>query len=268
MNIQIRKEYDRLILQSVSNRNIIPGTVYYDALYFEELKNALARHGVLEAFQGLEFRSYGEERIKICSVASSSRLGFLYGIDNGICNFEITDISNSICKPHFDSSEGRIFFEYKCHEFTEATSEHNCISDSYCELLKRHFKVELNGSNNLVQSFHIPLGNQENLCFDFKQLICHLIGLFSIATKENKVTLQYLMFTPAIDDQGNLKNGSQKLKSWYANLQNEIKRIFSHLNEMDVEMCNREHGKLKEFVSLTIAYIEASSVPDIVIEKI
>ena len=179
--------YDKLLLETIGNNHIKNGTVYYDNTYYIQLVKKLAEDGILNKYCGeLSSNSQG---VKMCSIASSSR--FCYLLSKGkykeIDEYEKTDIKNGCCRPHYDgySAKNHTFFEFKCHEL--CNESHHTLSDSYKPLLKNIFGIDSNDLTTLKFSDFALLieGNPSiyRINFDFKQFICHILGILSIASK-------------------------------------------------------------------------------------
>lgn len=265
--MNISKRYDALIKQSVGNEHMLG--VYYDERYSEKLRKAMEYEKVFDAFGALEFKEVSSSRIKICAVASSSRIGFLYGMGNGIKGFEKKDVRNGICCPHYDNYDDKTktFYEYKCHEFTSDRSDHNCFRNNpegYKKLLSTHFFLEEDDVDcqDLFKSF----GLEPCLFFDFKQFLCHVLGILSVASLEEPANLQYVMFVPKksiLDDPAN-----RDIADWKGKLETQIKYIFGEMGEKSVRTCNGERGLFKDFVKLKFKYQDISEIRDFIYEKL
>jgi len=267
--MNISKKYDALIMQSTGNKHMLSGCLYYDERYFNELKNAMKDENVLGAFGALEFKVMSNGGRKICAVASSSRIGFLYGMKNGITGFEKDDVRNGICRPHYDNYDDKTktFYEYKCHEFISDRLEHNCFRSNlvgYKKLLSTHFFLEEDDVDcqDLFKSFDL----EPCLFFDFKQFLCHVLGILSVASLEVPANLQYVMFVPKksiLDDPAN-----RDIAEWKEKLETQIKYIFGEMGEKHVRTCKGERGLLKDFIKLKFKYQDISEVKDFVYEKL
>lgn len=219
-----KTEFDLLILNSINNKHIIPGTVYYDNSYLEKLEYELQKRKLLEKFKKRELQGKNG-KIKMCSVASSSRLCFLYFANKENITFEYELKTGTRGKAQLDAVyKDDIFYECKCHEIFD---DHDYLKPAYKNNLKKYFDISLSNTNKdycelFLQDFKISYPEKKSiydLHFDFKQFLCHLFGL----ANHNGGTLQYIFFTPSkqtIDK--NIK--CQKL---YEELDKEIKMIWS-----------------------------------------
>lgn len=267
--MNISKRYDALIKQSVGNEHMLADCLYYNECYFKELSRVLEEKNLLNAFGALEFREMSNGGIKICAVASSSRIGFLYGMQNGIIGFEKDDVRNGICRPHYDNYDDKTntFYEYKCHEFVSDRSDHNCFrynQDGYKKLLSAHFFLE--GADVDCRDLFKSFGLEPCMFFDFKQFLCHVLGILSVASYEVPANLQYVMFVPKksiLDDSAN-----RDIADWKEKLETQIKYIFGEMGEKSVRTCNGERGLLKDFVKLKFKYQDISEIRDFIYEKL
>ncbi len=193
-----KTEFDLLILNSINNKHIIPETVYYDNFYLEKLENELQKRNLLEKFQKRELKGKNG-KIKMCSVASSSRLCFLYFANKENITFEYELNTGTRGKAQLDAAyKDEIFYECKCHEVFD---KHEHLSLAYKKNLKKYFGINITNNNKdycelFLQDFMIPYPEKKSiydLHFDFKQFLCHLFGL----ANHNGGTLQYNFFTPS-----------------------------------------------------------------------
>lgn len=118
-----------------------------------------------------------------------------------------------------DCHDMQIYFEVKCHEIFD-TSEHKNslkkLSQQY--RTNRIFGIfpGINQSESLsLEDFGIAVNSYH---FDFKQFLCHLMGIISNKSS-NKATLFYYLFYKPTD----IENAY--LKEIYDNLENEIRFI-------------------------------------------
>jgi len=266
--MNITKRYDELVKQSIGNEYMLPNCPYYDASYFAELEKALEDKNLLGAFGKLEFKEMSNGGKKICAVASSSRIGFLYGIQNGITGFEKEDIKNGICRPHYDNYDKatNTFYEYKCHEFTSDKLQHNYFKDNpegYKKLLATHFLMEENDIE--CQDLFKTFGLEPCMFFDFKQFLCHVLGILSVAGLGAPAALQYVMFIPKKSILEEPTN--REIADWLRGLETQINYIFREIGEKHVCACNGENGLLREFIKLGFRYQDVSEIRDFVYEK-
>ncbi len=254
-------------MQSVGEKHMLCGYPYYDDTYRKLLEKKLEDLKLTKPFE-LEFRDLKKNRIKMCAVASSSRLGFLHGVNNNIINFEKTDIKNGICKPHYDNYDPttRTFYEYKCHEFCKDITTHNAISrgtEGYKKLIEQTF-VWADGDDIDVEDLFCTFGI-ENKCmfFDFKQLLCHILGILSIATKDKPVELKYIMFVPKADILKDEKN--KDILDWLDKLQDQIESIMCEMGEKKIKS---KDVLLKDCIKLSFEYCDVSTVKDFIYEQL
>lgn len=267
--MNIAKKYDVLIKQSVGNEHRLADGLYYDECYFNELKNVLEDKNLLDAFGTFEFKEMSNGRVKICAVASSSRIGFLYGMGNGVKGFEKDDVRNGICHPHYDNydEKSNTFYEYKCHEFTSDRPDHNCFRynlEGYKKLLSSHFFPEENDVDcrDLFKSF----GVKPCMFFDFKQFLCHVLGLLSVVSRSTPANLQYVMFVPKKSILDAPEN--RDIADWKGMLERQINYIFEEMGEKKVKACNGECGLLKDFIKLKFMYQDVSEIRDFIYENL
>lgn len=263
------KKYDDLIKQSIGNKHMLLDYPYYDDCYFAELRKEIEERNLLAAFGQLEFRKMSNGGIKICAVASSSRIGFLHGIQSEITGFEKKDVKNGICRPHYDNFDDitKTFYEYKCHEFTSDSLQHNRFANNpegYKKLLSKHFIIE--EANIDCQDLFQTFGIAPCLFFDFKQFLCHVLGILSVANREEPANFQYVMFIPrksVLEDPAN-----SEIADWLGRLKTQIIDIFEEMSKKHVVACNGESGTLKDFIRLRFEYQDVSEIVDFIYEKL
>lgn len=261
--------YDELMIKTLGSSHIKEGTVYYDEIYEAALIKSLKERGVYKNYRGeLGKNSKGT---KMCSIASSSRFCFLASktILKDIDEHEKTDLKNGCCIPHFDGydSKRNIYYEFKCHEFCErdgSISHSKLTSMDYIPLLKNIFNVDCDNPSTLKFSdLRISIDNDpmiNKINFDFKQFLCHIIGLLSIATKENKPTLNYVWITPYEPD-------NKELNVFISFMKKQIHDIFLKTSELDI-CTSDDKGKIKDFINFACDIIPANDIPDFVLESI
>ena len=259
-------QYDQLMIQCLGYSYLKKGTVYYGDDYLQSLRLHLQEDGLLEAYKN-ELSEVTKNdplgRIKMCSIASSSRLCYLASktIILEIDEHEKTDVKNGCCAPHFDaySSETFTFYEFKCHEFCQES--HDVLVNSYKPLLESLFNISCEDTTELrfldfgVEMPNNPLINK--IRFDFKQFICHIIGLLSIASKTRKPTLQYVWVIPDVPL-------NEDLQKFVADMKSQIDSIFFQIGNLKTNT-GKEEGLLKEFISFELRTVPATSIPDFVL---
>lgn len=258
------KIYDQYILKTVGNKHIKKESVYYDTEYENALRKELEERGLTETF--VKELTYNSEGLKMCSIASSARIGYLSSksVFKSISHFEKTDIKNGCCVPNYDGYDelNNVFFEFKCHEI--CSTSHDVLSKSYKSLLKSIYKIDIDDPKDLRFShFGIrvdgdPLINKIN--FDFKQFLCHMFGLLTKnAIKNNKKpTLHYVVFIPDYLDE-------------------EITKFLNEIEELIVNVINQYwdlnvtteigNGKVKDFVNFKFEMVKVSSIKDTILES-
>lgn len=257
-------QYDKLMVETLGSNHIKSGTVYYDDAYEKGLIKCLMEYGLSKKYEGeLTKNSQGT---KMCSIASSSRFCFLASktIMKEIDEHEKVDVKNGCCHPHYDgySSKNNTYYEFKCHEF--CSESHDELSNSYKPLLLKHFGIAIDDTTKLrFSDFHInlegnPLINKTN--FDFKQLICHILGLLSVTTKANKPRLQYVWIVPS-------QNDSKELNAFISMVETQVKSIFEQISKINVSTQN-EKGLLCDFISFGFDIIPATDIEDFVLKSI
>lgn len=245
--IPTKEEFDELILKSINtSSHLIKGTHYFDEEYAHALGKYLGYEG--EKLMN-EFVDLGQGRTKICSVASSARLGALYFAKR---EFSYPKPAGEFEKclpikrvmgipPHMDyySVDTNTHFECKCHEILD---DHSCnkLKIKYKKILEPMFwnpkfvtydkdyiypTLRSLGMirTDLLDKLHLKLDDSIYcLHFNVKQLLTHLMGLLS---NENSVTdkLQYVFFTPSIDFMHGPE--SYKVRALYDILKAEIELI-------------------------------------------
>ena len=256
-------KYDKLVLESIGDKYIEKESFYYNLSYESVLKEILEEKNLLNKFSK-EINPTNSKRPKMLSVASSSRLGFLYGLENNVVGFETT-VSNSRCRPNFDNydEENKIYLEYKCHEFTCRTKEHNqLLAETYKTLVPKHFPGIDFKPENLGMTFGVDMTEP---FFDLKQFVCHILGLLSKASKTDKVTLQYVAFVPDED----LLKDNVALSKWMEKLKSQINTIFEKFKKKQVKDSKGNEGHLEEFITLSeVKYVEVAKINDIVLERL
>jgi len=211
------------------------------------------------------------KRIKMCSIASSSRFCYLASKTLfKITKVEVTDLVNECCKPHYDGwsaydpgdKRKNVYYEFKCHEF--CSTSHDELSNSYKSLLKKHFNIEVEDTRELKFSdFGLAIPNDpyiNKINFDFKQFLCHILGLLTIATKNDKPTLHYVWVVPYCPD-------SKELDDFIDLVDGQIDSIFDQMSDVDIST-DSEKGKLGEFIHFSCEIIPANSIDDFVLENI
>jgi hypothetical protein len=127
---------------------------------------------------------------------------------------------------YFDDGVYETYIEAKCHEI---------FSNHKIEFKEKYWNVFIeNGLGELLKlatkvgvTFTIPksafgLNHNQKLCFDVKQLICHLLGIAK-QTKGKKAKLIYMFFKPICGDTKHMSG----VEEVFEKLSEEIKIIFN-----------------------------------------
>ena len=237
-----KEQYDRLIAESLpaATRTFLPeGKVYLNEKYRDFLWKALDKNGNAGKMIKEFVRNNG--RTKICSVASSARLGFLY-MEGREEPYELEKILHAgVCHPNYDAfcEKEDQFYEFKCHEF--CTSHPFVFSGSYQDLFterfgKRYEIIESEGKPAGIimpeeTDFHI---RRTTYYFDLKQLLCHIFGLLQYCEESGrKPSLKYVIFVPNEPWPDDTDSG---LRKWKEDLKTELREIFSGIGETIVNV--------------------------------
>ena len=177
------------------------------------------------------------------SVASSSRLGYLYFQKQNIVVEKGLSVGVGSTKAQldaFDDSKG-IYYECKCHEIFD---KHQKLRKSYQNRLSEWFgihgqikdeEIELSLQNFGIDACKSDDNSIYELHFDMKQLICHLVGL----EKNGGGKLQYIFFTPS---EKLIKENNWCLEL-YKELHTEIQLIWNRpvikgmINKANITLC-------------------------------
>lgn len=253
---EAKKKFDKLILQSLDNTQyIIPNTVYYNESYYAQLVKELEKRNLFKKFQDKELQEVAPGLIKMCSVASSSRLCFINFANNNEVEFE-RPLTTGKGTAQLDAAKNNIYYECKCHEIFDKHNDY--LSLSYIENLKDFFNIGYQKSNTAYCKLNLKdfgIENEESiysLHFDMKQLLCHLFGI----ARKGGGTLQYIFFTPKKD----LIENNDFCKDLYNKLENEINQIW-HCEKITT-MINNFKIKLPH-----PQMIDVSSIEDVVIKN-
>lgn len=260
-------KYDQLLLRSIeSQKHIKENTVYYNDFYLRELViSMLDNHCLSNYIAELSTNSQG---IKMCSIGSSSRLCYLASFNKykGIKEREKTDIKNGCCKPHYDGYDpaANIFYEFKCHELCDGSS-HYKLTDSYISLLMEYFDINKN-PKDLIFSDLGDFGEKYNdksiykVNFDFKQFLCHVFGLFKVASLSKLTTLKYVWITPKLSSNKELQIFVNKIKE-------EIKHIFNHFSAIEINFNGRQ-TRIEKLIRFELDVCEINDIEDFVLKSI
>ena len=173
---------------------------------------------------------------KMASVGSSSRFCYLALRNgatalggNGKVVFEYEQRIHAIkgTAPQLDAHVDNIYVECKCHE----------MFDAHKTELSIQYWNHIYGENN---GFGLPVKNRPEISkfnlspsdfginthihmFDFKQFLCHLLGIASRENKDEDATLVYLFFKPAVEDE----KVQNDINTLFCNLEKEISSVFN-----------------------------------------
>lgn len=213
---------------------MIFGDVYYNKTYFKSLVSVLIDRDSFSNFSR-EFKFYPNDRggkYKICSVASSARLCFMYFQANPDITFE-EELKTGLggFPPTLDAYDVKknVYYECKCHEFFKNYDvKEKKLKPTYRDLIKEHF-----GFKEIIEEnerLEIKLTDLEindprtiyQLKFDLKQMLCHLLGIVKNHA-QGEATLQYIFFTPS----ESLRDTNQEIEGVYEELKEDIEMIWN-----------------------------------------
>ena len=264
MNITKQKTlFDQLILESIdkSKTHIKPETVYYDDDYYNQLVLELKERQLYKNYAKRELKetSKGSDKIKMCSVASSSRLCFLYFIKDNMVTMEVSLNTGTSGNAQLDAAKDTVFYECKCHEiFDNHDTDKNHLRLAYKKNLQKYFGIiyqEKDENYCKLSLSDFGIENKESiysLHFDMKQLLCHLFGI----ARNGGGTLQYIFFTPKKE----LIENNEFCRNIYKELENEINQIW--YCEKITTMINNFKIKLPH-----PQMIDVSSIEDVVLKN-
>ncbi len=262
-NLKLREQkliFDQLILNSINNTHIIPDSVYFDEAYYEQLTKELKNKQLYEKYLTKELNEISPGFIKMCSVASSSRLCFLYFAGDNNATMEVSLNTGTKGNAQLDAAKGNTYYECKCHEiFDNHDTDKNHLKLSYKKNLKKYFGINYQEKDEnycklTLRDFGIPKNMSiYDLRFDMKQFLCHLFGI----AKNGGGTLQYIFFQP--------KKELMEKKSFcteiYKKLEDEISAIWN--SEIIKNMCNNNKIELPKS-----KMVDVSTITDIVLQNI
>ena len=228
----------------------------YPMYYTEEEFEEFIAQADLPEYKGseLEERTNREGKItppKMASVASSSRFCYLALKDGaeaiggtGEVVFEkgckIKGVGGTA--PQLDAyvADGNIFVEAKCHEMFDKKT--TVMRESYQEYIageKEDIGFNVPAELKVEKGyFNIPYSDfgftEEFHCFDFKQFLCHLLG---IACQKKSAELVYLFFKPKS------QMYKKDINDLFEELNREIKMAFE--NKYIKKFCEENRIKLK-----------------------
>ena len=284
-----QKDFDEAIKNSLEKSNCYSNVNehYYNNLYSDELKKVLIETNQFEKFKKNEWNapSYHEKNkdlIKMCSVASSSRLAFLYFLDqvkNNIVELEV-ECNNDLggYNPQLDAfnKNKKTYYECKCHEI--CNKSHNKLKNKYIDKLKELFGIDEFEIIKDENEEYIELSLKElgckcdseelldnsiyNLHLDVKQLICHLIGIQNKHKKDKeKFSLQYIFFKPNEE-----KKENEKFKDKIGELYHAL------LDEWEMIINSKAFNYFLENNNNIIinkpTFVDVGEIKDIVLERI
>lgn len=250
--------FDENILKSIKGSEYVDNHYFNDS-YKDALRLELSERFLLEKFEKREIPE-NLEKPHMCSVASSSRLCFLYFANVKDIEFE-KELSTGIRggKPQLDaySSTMHTYYECKCHEiFDNHDKNKNHLSKSYAKIISEKFNVNITNSNvdDYLKFTLKDFGINDDLSiydlhFDFKQFICHLLGI----ANEGGGTLEYVFFTPSEEMKKNFDGIYKKLNT-------EIKEIKA--SPKIRKMCEENN------IKIGFTYISVDTVEDFVVKRI
>lgn len=261
---QEKSLFDQLILESINKNNthIKPNTVYYDDEYYNQLVLELKERHLYESYAKRELKetSKGSSKIKMCSVASSSRLCFLYFIKDNKVTMEVSLNTGTSGNAQLDATKDTAFYECKCHEiFDNHDTDKNHLSIAYKKNFQKYFGITYQEKDEdycklTLSDFGISEDKSiYDLRFDMKQFLCHLFGI----AKNGGGTLQYIFFTPKKE----LIEKNDFCRNMYKELEAEINQIWK---------CKKIATMIKNFkIKLPQPkMIDVSTIDDVVIRNL
>ena len=221
--MNLKTKFDALILQSISNQYIHPNSFYYNCIYEEKLRKELSTRNLLEKFEEHELKEVSPGKVKMCSVASSSRLCFLYFANKENTEFEWSLGTGTRGIAQLDAFDGLKYYECKCHEIFD--KHDNYLRASYKMNLEKYLglkNINIDGNFIKLTLKELEINDDRSiysLHFDIKQFLCHLFGI----AKKGGGNLQYIFFTPSNE----LINKNSWCTDFYNTLDEEIKNLWN-----------------------------------------
>lgn len=234
---------DNYLIEEVS-----PHKYYYEDSYGVAIEEFYRLAGFTSHEFGKLKTQFKGERMKICSVSSSSRLCFLkYGLEmakknrlneearlekhlvNGTIKSDKEWEKENRNDAQLDAFDGETFYECKCQEIFE---DKGPLSKSYARYMNKYFNTNLGESNFVKGKIHAKASEfgitfeedkeYTKALFDIKQLVTHLCAIIKYNKNKNKqLTLKYVFFKPA----KSLINNNGDVKAVYEELEKEIYAI-------------------------------------------
>lgn len=264
-NLNSKKRlFDQLILESINPKktHIKPKTVFYDDDYYTQLITELKKRNLFECYSIHELKETkkGTGLIKMCSVASSSRLCFLHFAENKNVKMEASLNTGTSGNAQLDAVKETTYYECKCHEiFDDHDKDSNHLKLAYKKNLQKYFGINYQEKDeNYCKLTLSNFGIAEDksiyaLRFDMKQFLCHLFGI----AKNSGGTLQYIFFTPKKE----LAETNEIAKAIYEKLNKEIETIWNC--DSIKKMCKENNIHLPEPLM-----IDVSTIKDIILQNI
>ncbi len=239
--------------------------------YKDELIKWQISDGVYKNYKDKEFIDQGEGRIKICSIASSSRLCYWHfrdkiseGFDPEKKFYFISDKGN---RPgpaaNLDGSLKNTVFECKCKEILTNHKDY-FLAESYKKLLKNKFEITtdfIEKNDKLIPSLkQFELNEDEKdtrdiyaYHFDVKQFITHLLGLSERENINEEIILQYVIYRPSEDIDNVLKTYVYDVVDHEFNKIRNSKVFSKFLKKHNIKL-------------LDINYVNISEIHDLILE--
>ena len=238
--MDLKTEFDALILQSVSNQYIQPNSFFYNRIYEEKLRKELSSRNLLEKFEERELKEVSPGKVKMCSVASSSRLCFLYFANKTNTEFECSLGTGTRGIAQLDAFDGLNYYECKCHEIFD--KHDNYLRAAYKANLEKYLglnKINIEGNIINLSLKELEINDNSSIYswhFDVKQFLCHLFGI----AKKGGGNLQYIFFTPSHE----LINKNSWCTDFYNKLDEEINNLWNSPKiQIMLKNCNIELPK-------------------------
>mgnify|MGYP006873029024 CR=1 FL=1 len=259
--------YDRLMVETLGNTHLKPSSVYYDEAYEKALFAQLGKDSLLKTFEKeLKRNSQG---VKMCSIASSSRLGYLASKKlYPLTHYEKNDLRLGCCAPNYDGYDANkeIFYEFKCHEFCKQTHGDR-LTNSYIPLLEQVYGIKNSDPKSLrFSDFKMEVDGDPSIYeinFDFKQFLCHIFGILSLdqRTLRLKPTLKYVIFVPKSPFDEELRLFITEI------LRDQIQSLFRQFRLLPVTApCG--YGIIDDFLDLLVDIVPADAVNDFILKSL
>ncbi|MCF0262422.1 MAG: hypothetical protein HUK23_05890, partial [Sphaerochaetaceae bacterium] len=138
-------DFDELVAKSVKGAEHLKEH-YFDDAYKAELIRVLKESNWYDSYsREIKEDSKNTKGPKMLSVASSSRLCFIYFYPQGVRFEEKVDTGLRGGQPQLDAYKDNVYYECKCHEIF---ASHDTLSNSYRDKLKEVFGINAENLDN------------------------------------------------------------------------------------------------------------------------